>query len=54
MEWQKTIGGSNIDFAYDAIELNDETVIAVGESSSNNLDIPENKGFTDLLILKIK
>jgi hypothetical protein len=52
--WQKTIGGSDIDFLYDAIELNDETVIAVGESASNNLEIPENKGFTDLLIIKLK
>ena len=53
LEWQKTIGGSNIDFSFDAIELNNQTIIAVGESNSNNIDIPENKGFTDLLILKI-
>lgn len=53
LEWQKTIGGTEIDFAYDAVELNDETIIAVGESSSHNLDIPENKGFSDLLILKL-
>ncbi|GAA4972033.1 hypothetical protein [Algibacter aquimarinus] len=53
LEWQKTIGGSNIDFSFDAIELNNQSIIAVGESSSNNIDIPENKGFTDLLILKI-
>ena len=54
LEWQKTIGGSNIDFAFDAVELNNGTVIAIGESNSNNLDIPENKGFTDLLVLKIE
>ena len=54
LEWQKTIGGSNIDFAFDAAELNDGTFIAIGESNSNNLDIPENKGFTDLLVLKIE
>lgn len=54
LEWQKTIGGSDIDFAYDAIELDDKTIIAVGESNSNNFDITENKGFTDLLILKLK
>ncbi|GAA4803959.1 hypothetical protein [Litoribaculum gwangyangense] len=52
--WQKTIGGSNIDFAYDAVELNDQSIIAVGESASNNLEIPENKGFNDLLIIKLK
>ena len=54
LEWQKTIGGSNIDFTYDAIELNNKTVVAIGESSSNDGDLDENKGFTDLLIIKIK
>jgi hypothetical protein len=54
LEWQKTIGGTEIDFAFDAIELDDKTVIVVGESNSSNIDIPENKGFTDLLIFKIK
>lgn len=53
LEWQKTIGGSNDDFAQDIVELDSGTIIAVGESSSSNADIPENKGFTDVLILKI-
>ncbi len=54
IEWQKTIGGSAIDFAYDVVELNDESVVAVGETNSSDIDISENKGFTDLLIFKIK
>lgn len=54
LEWLETIGGSNIDFAYDVVELNNKTVVAVGESSSNDGDLEENKGFTDLLIVKIK
>lgn len=54
LEWQKTIGGTNVDLAFDAISLNDDSTIVVGESSSSNEDIPENKGFTDLLIFKIK
>ena len=29
--WQKTVGGSETDFAYDAVELNDRTIIAVGD-----------------------
>lgn len=53
LQWQKTVGGSNIDFVYDGVELNDGSIIAVGESSSNDFDITENKGFTDLLILKL-
>jgi hypothetical protein len=54
IKWQKTIGGSDIDFAFDAIELNDKSIIIVGESSSSDIDIPNNKGFTDLLIIKIE
>lgn len=54
LQWQKSFGGTDIDFAYSAVELNDESIIIVGESSSNDIDIIENKGFTDLLITKIK
>ncbi|MGB0879853.1 MAG: hypothetical protein ACPGTO_04755 [Polaribacter sp.] len=52
--WQKTIGGTEIDFCYDAVELNNGKIIAVGESSSSNGEIQENKGFSDALIIKIK
>lgn len=51
---QKTVGGSQIDFCYDATKLDTNTIIAVGESNSSDGDIQENKGFTDLLIVKIK
>ena len=54
LEWQKTIGGSEVDFFYDAVELNDQTIVTVGDSNSSNEDINENKGFSDLLILKLK
>tara|TARA_B110000091_G_scaffold175899_1_gene190521 strand:- start:287 stop:652 length:366 start_codon:yes stop_codon:yes gene_type:complete len=54
LEWQKTIGGSEVDFFYEAVELTDGSIVAVGDSNSSNEDITENKGFTDLLILKIK
>ncbi|WP_299884082.1 hypothetical protein [uncultured Lacinutrix sp.] len=54
LEWQKTVGGSNIDFAYGITELNDKTVVAVGDATSNDGDLIENKGFSDLLIIKIK
>jgi hypothetical protein len=54
LEWQKAIGGSEVDFFYDVVELNDQTIVAVGDSNSSNEDISENKGFTDLLILKLK
>jgi hypothetical protein len=52
--WKKTVGGSEIDFLYDVIELNNKIIIAVGESSSSDQDISENKGFTDALIIQLK
>ena len=52
--WQKTAGGSEIDFLYDVVELNNKLIIAVGESSSSDQDILENKGFTDALVIQIK
>lgn len=54
LEWQRTLGGSQIDFVYDAVQLSNGAVIAVGESSSTDGDILENKGFTDALIVKLK
>lgn len=51
--WQKTIGGSNIDLALGSIQISNGSIITVGETNSNNLDIKENKGFTDLLMIKI-
>ncbi|TYB71769.1 hypothetical protein ES677_10470 [Bizionia gelidisalsuginis] len=53
LQWHKTVGGNNIDFAYGVAELNNKTIIVVGESSSSDQDINENKGFTDLLHFKI-
>ncbi|MBC3845891.1 hypothetical protein H8K90_05840 [Winogradskyella echinorum] len=53
LQWETTIGGSNVDFAYGIAQLNDASIIAVGDSTSNDGDIIENKGFTDLLIIKI-
>ncbi|WP_299115599.1 hypothetical protein [uncultured Winogradskyella sp.] len=53
LKWETTVGGSNIDFTYGIAELNDGSIIAVGDSTSSDGDIIENKGFTDLLVIKI-
>jgi hypothetical protein len=52
--WQKTFGGSEIDFLYGVVELENTAIIGVGESSSSDKDIKENKGFTDALIIQTK
>lgn len=54
IEWETSAGGSNIDIAHSIAELTDSSVIVVGDTTSNDEDILENKGFTDALILKIK
>ncbi len=53
-EWQKFIGGTDIDILHDVSELSNGAFIAVGETTSNDEDIEENKGFSDVLIIKIK
>jgi hypothetical protein len=52
--WQKSFGGSSLDFAFDAIETLEGKIIVVGETESNDFDISENKGLKDVLVLKIK
>ncbi|AYN66163.1 hypothetical protein D1013_01590 [Euzebyella marina] len=49
--WQRSVGGSQIDLAAAVIELNGEKVFAVGESASDDFDVNQNKGFTDVFLL---
>ena len=51
--WLTSVGGSNEDLAYDAVQLTNGKIIAVGETTSNDKDLNNNKGFTDLLLLKL-
>ncbi len=51
--WQKSIGGTEIDFAYGITELLDQSILVVGDTNSSDHDIQVNKGFTDLLIIKL-
>ncbi|MEM1001113.1 MAG: hypothetical protein AAGH46_00515 [Bacteroidota bacterium] len=53
LQWQTSVGGSNIDFGYDLCKLNDGTVVAVGDTNSEDGDIEENNGFTDLIIIEL-
>lgn len=53
IEWETSIGGTNIDFAYGITELNNKKIVMVGDTYSNDIDITENKGFSDLLIINI-
>jgi hypothetical protein len=52
--WQKTFGGTNIDLATYFFETSKRELIIVGESQSNSLDVPSNKGGNDLWAIKLK
>ncbi|MDN3722896.1 hypothetical protein QRD02_00755 [Aequorivita sp. SDUM287046] len=54
LKFQKSVGGSGLDFVSEAIETSDNKIIAVGNSESNDLDIPTNRGSKDFLFIKIK
>lgn len=51
---EKTIGGSNLDFAIQAIETSNNQLIIVGNTDSNDGNISLNKGEKDFLIIKMK
>jgi hypothetical protein len=52
--WQKTFGGSKTDIATDFFQSSNNEIIIVGESQSNDIDVPQNKGSNDLWMIKLK
>ncbi len=54
MEWQKSFGGAGLDFGFDAIETEDGSIILIGETSSEDFLGLQNKGKSDVVIIKVK
>ncbi len=52
--WQKSFGGSGLDFGFDAIENEDHSVLLVGQLGSEDAPNTTLKGMTDLMVIKIK
>ena len=52
--WQKTFGGAGLDFGFDAIETDEGGIILVGETSSPDFSDLQNKGKSDVVVIKIK
>lgn len=52
--WQQTFGGADLDYGFDVIENTDKSVVVVGESASKNFPSLQNKGMTDVIVIKIK
>ena len=53
IQWQKNYGGSELDEAFDAIKTNDGNFLIVGNTRSNDKDISENNGSSDIWAIKI-
>ncbi|RRO25141.1 hypothetical protein [Flavobacteriaceae bacterium 14752] len=51
---QLNIGGTNLDFAQEAIQLQNGEVVLVGSSESKDELVTENKGGKDVLVIKLK
>lgn len=51
--WSKNFGGTNDDSISDVIELDNQQLVLVGNSNSNNGDLTSNKGLSDAFIMKI-
>ncbi|WP_289645359.1 hypothetical protein [Maribacter aestuarii] len=52
--WQKSFGGTGIDFGFDVVENSQGNILVVGESSSTDFPSITSKGKSDLIVLKIK
>ena len=53
LDWQKSLGGSNDDYAYSVQQINDGGYIIAGSSESNNGDVSGNHGNYDYWIVKL-
>jgi hypothetical protein len=48
-----SLGGTGLDFAYDAIQANDGSIMLVGETASDNFPKINHKGAVDLIVAKM-
>jgi hypothetical protein len=54
LEWQKSLGGSQADYASSIQQTRDGGYIVAGMSESNDGDVSENRGDADLWVVKLK
>lgn len=52
--WQESFGGLGLDFGLDAIALEDNGILVVGETHSNDFLELQHKGKSDMIVIKIK
>ncbi len=52
--WQRSFGGADLDFGFDALETKEGHLLLVGETKSSRMETLENKGLTDVILLKVE
>lgn len=52
--WQKTFGGSGLDFGFDVLETENGNIVLVGETASADFPDIAHKGKTDAVIIKVQ
>jgi hypothetical protein len=52
--WQKSYGGSGLEYGFDILENPDKSIIVVGESASTDFPELQHKGMSDVIVIKIK
>jgi hypothetical protein len=53
VQWQKCLGGSNRELAFDIIQTNDNGLLVTGVSSSADSDLTFNHGLSDIWLVKL-
>ncbi|MBI5915351.1 MAG: gliding motility-associated C-terminal domain-containing protein [Bacteroidetes bacterium] len=53
LQWQRNLGGSLADYAFDAVQTSDGGFLVAGSSFSNDGDVGGNAGFYDYWIVKL-
>lgn len=53
LQWQKSLGGTGIDFGFDVMDYGENGIVLVGQSGSADFNAELHKGSTDLVIIKI-
>jgi hypothetical protein len=54
MVWQRSFGGSSLDFGFDVVERLDGSVLVVGQTQSIDFDDMASKGGIDAVLIKIQ
>ncbi len=54
LEWEKSLGGSNLDFGYDALETATGNVVLIGETTSQDFPEIQTKGGMDMVVINLQ